>query len=43
VLAKFMDATGQANLTQPDAQAWTLPQELDVASWLLDRRIPEAS
>jgi protein SCO1/2 len=43
VLAKFMDATGQANLTQPDAQAWTLPQELDVASWLLGRRIPEAA
>lgn len=38
-LMRFLDATGHRNLTHPDPQAWTLSQELDVISWLLDRRI----
>ena len=42
-LARFMDPTGQANLTHPDPQAWTLPQELQAASWLVGRTIPDPS
>lgn len=42
-LVRFLDATGHKNLTHPDPQAWTLPQELDVISWLLDRRIAAAA
>ena len=38
-LLRFMDATGHANLTRPDAQAWTLPQELQVLSWLTGHRL----
>lgn len=38
-LLQFMDATGRANLTRPNAQAWTLPQELQVLSWLTGHRI----
>ena len=42
-LKKFLDDSGRKNLTQPDAQAWTLPQELQVLSWLIGRRIPAGS
>ena len=43
-LARFMDATGHRNITHPDPLAWTLPQELDVLSWLTQHRIaPMAS
>jgi Uncharacterized protein SCO1/SenC/PrrC, involved in biogenesis of respiratory and photosynthetic systems len=38
-LLRFMDATGHANLTHPDAQAWTLPQELQVLFWLTGHRV----
>jgi hypothetical protein len=34
-----MDAAGRRNVTHPDRLAWTLPQELDVLSWLLNKRI----
>lgn len=39
-LKNFLDAQGHKNITNPDAQAWTLPQELQVVSWLADKRIP---
>ncbi|WAX59159.1 nitroreductase family deazaflavin-dependent oxidoreductase [Jatrophihabitans cynanchi] len=39
-LRRFMDATGRANLTHPDSQTWTLPQELQVLAWLTGHRIP---
>jgi cytochrome oxidase Cu insertion factor (SCO1/SenC/PrrC family) len=42
-LRHFLDATGRANLIHPDAAAWTLPQELQVLSWLVGRRITAAS
>jgi protein SCO1/2 len=42
-LSKFLDAQGHKNLTQPDSLAWTLPQELDVLSWLTDREIGRPS
>ena len=42
-LKKFLDDSGRQNLTQPDAQAWTLSQELQVLSWLIGRRIPAGS
>jgi protein SCO1/2 len=42
-LAQFMDPTGQSNLTHPDPEAWTLPQELQAASWLVGRTIPDPS
>lgn len=42
-LKKFLDDTGDKDLTQPDAQAWTLPQELQVVSWLVGRRVPAGS
>jgi protein SCO1 len=35
----FMDAQGRANIAHPDPQAWTLPQELQVISWLTDHHI----
>lgn len=38
-LKDFLSAPGHRNLTHPDPQAWTLSQELQVISWLLDRRI----
>jgi hypothetical protein len=38
-LKKFLDDTGHKNLTHPDAEAWTLPQELQVLSWLVGQRI----
>lgn len=38
-LVPFLNAKGRRILTHPDQQSWTLSQELDVISWLLDRRI----
>lgn len=38
-LWKFLDATGHRHARHPDAMAWTLPQEMQVISWLLDRRV----
>jgi len=38
-LRNFLDATGRANLTHPDANDWTLPQELQVLSWLAGQAI----
>lgn len=38
-LRKFLDADGDHNLTHPDAQSWTLTQELQVLSWLLDKHL----
>ena len=38
-LRHFMDAQGRENLAHPDSEAWTLPQELRVISWLAGRRI----
>lgn len=38
-IRSFMDAAGRRNITHPDRLAWTLPQELDVLSWLLNKRI----
>jgi len=38
-IRKFMDAQGRANVAHPDPEAWTLPQELQVISWLIDHRI----
>ena len=38
-LAKFMDADGKHNLHHPAAGAWSAEQELQVLSWLLDKRI----
>ena len=36
-LRRFLDATGQHNLTQPDPLAWTEPQLLQVLAWLTGR------
>lgn len=38
-LRTFMDAQGRNNVNHPDPLAWTLPQELDVISWLTGHRI----
>lgn len=38
-LRNFLSAKGHRNLTHPDAQAWTLPQELSVISWLVGHRV----
>ncbi|MGH8116960.1 MAG: SCO family protein [Rhodanobacteraceae bacterium] len=38
-LLAFMDAEGHQNLAQPPQGAWTVPQELQVLSWLVQRRI----
>ncbi len=42
-LLHFMDATGHANLTHPDPQAWTLPQALQVLSWLTGQHIADSA
>lgn len=42
-LRHFLDGTGRKDLTQPDAQAWTLPQALQVVSWLVGQRIAAGS
>ena len=33
-LSQFMDAQGRQNLTNPDPEAWTEPQAVQVLSWL---------
>lgn len=38
-LYDFMDADGHRNLTDPSASAWTLPQALQVLSWLTGEQI----
>lgn len=38
-LYAFLDAQGRRNVRHPGAQAWTLPQEMSVLSWLLGRRV----
>jgi protein SCO1/2 len=40
-LNKYLDAKGHHNVTSPSRLAWTLPQELDVLSWLVGQRITE--
>jgi protein SCO1/2 len=42
-LRHFLDAKGRANVTHPDPQAWTLPQELQVLSWLTGLRVSGAA
>ena len=42
-LRRFMDANGQNNLAHPDPLAWTLPQALQIISWLAGREIPNHS
>jgi protein SCO1/2 len=37
VLKRFLTEKGRRNLMQPRADAWTLPQELSVISWLVGR------
>lgn len=38
-ILKFMDDQGRNNIAHPDPLAWTLPQELQVVSWLADHRV----
>lgn len=38
-LRRFLDAKGRKNLRDPSGTAWTLPQELDVLSWLTGHSI----
>lgn len=38
-LLAFMDAEGHRNLADPPQGAWTVPQEMQVLSWLVQRRI----
>lgn len=38
-LYAFLDAKGRRNVAHPGGQAWTLPQEMSVLSWLLGRRV----
>jgi protein SCO1/2 len=38
-LRTFLDADGRQALAAPDALAWTLPQELQVISWLTARSV----
>ena len=39
-LRTFLDADGRKALVAPDALAWTLPQELQVLSWLTGSSVP---
>ncbi|MBR7832971.1 SCO family protein [Actinospica durhamensis] len=41
-MASYLDAQGLANLRAPASDGWTVPQGLDVLSWLLQRPIPQA-
>lgn len=43
VIARYLDATGHKNLAHPDPQAWTLPDEMQVLSWLVGRQLPAPS
>jgi protein SCO1/2 len=38
-LRNFLSGEGHDNIAHPDPDAWTLPQELQVLSWLTDHRI----
>jgi cytochrome oxidase Cu insertion factor (SCO1/SenC/PrrC family) len=38
-LTAFMSAKGRQNVAHPDPLAWTLPQELQVVSWLAGRAV----
>lgn len=38
-LNRFMDAQGRRNVRYPQPGGWTLPQELDVLSWLTGHRM----
>lgn len=42
-LRDFLDRQGSQNLDHPDPRAWTLPQELQVLSWLIGHRIATSS
>jgi protein SCO1/2 len=43
VIGRYMDATGHQNLAHPDPQAWTLPDEMQVLSWLTGKQLPAPS
>lgn len=43
VIKKFLDAEGRKNISDPDPMAWTLPQELQVLSWLTGHTITHHS
>ncbi|MGH3245823.1 MAG: SCO family protein, partial [Trebonia sp.] len=38
-LGKFLDAEGRKNLTDPGPLSWTVPQGLQVVSWLLGKEV----
>ena len=38
-LMHFLSADGRRNLSHPKGQAWTVPQEMSVISWLLGRQV----
>lgn len=40
-IRNFMDDRGRNKISDPDPEAWTLPQELDVLSWLADHKIAQ--
>lgn len=42
-LYKFMTRSGHRRVNHPSKLAWTLPQALDVLSWLSNRHIPGAA
>jgi protein SCO1 len=38
-MKNYLDAQGEANLTSPQSDGWTVPQALDTLSWLLQHPI----
>jgi protein SCO1/2 len=42
-MMKYLDAQGQQNLQAPATDGWTVPQGLEVLSWLLHHPLPRAS
>jgi protein SCO1 len=40
-LRRFLNDEGRRNLTEPDAQTWTVPQALQVVSWLTNHNLHE--
>ncbi|HEX6443453.1 MAG TPA: SCO family protein [Streptosporangiales bacterium] len=38
-MRRFLDADGRHNLAHPDAGAWTVPQALQVVSWLTGKKV----
>jgi protein SCO1/2 len=42
-LRTFLDASVRANLNHPGSEAWMLPQEMRVISWLAGRRSDAAA